>query len=179
MLCPYCGHENTPGADECDECLQPLTPVEPAAAPPPHNILYNAVRVLKPVAPVYVSPDTTVREAIAMMVDRRIGCVLVGDPSTSPLAKGGPRGVEGIFSERDVLMKISEDTESRLEHPVREFMTAEPETVGIDDNIVFALHKMDVGDYRHLPVTEGDQVAGIISVRDILKLLVEEVAVAD
>jgi CBS domain-containing protein len=164
MKCPYCGHENVPGADTCEECMQSLTDVEPAAVPRAHNLLYNAVRTLNPAPPLYVVPETTVGEAIRTMVDHRIGCVLVGDSEHS----------EGVFSERDVLMKVSKDSEANAGRPISEFMTPNPETVALDDEIAFALHKMDVGGYRHLPVTDNDRVVGIISVRDVLKLLVEE-----
>lgn len=166
MQCPFCGHENVPGADTCDECMQPLTDVEPAAAPPAHNILYNQVRVLRPASPVYVATDATVHEAIRTMFEHRIGCVLVGDRDH----------LDGVFSERDVLMKVSEDPAAHADRPIAEFMTPRPETVALDDHIAFALHKMDVGGYRHLPVTENDRVVGIISVRDILKLVVQEAA---
>jgi CBS domain-containing protein len=168
MQCPFCGHENVPGADTCEECLQPLTDVEPAAAPPSHEILYNQVRVLKPAPPLYVAPGGTVREAIRTMVDHRIGCVLIGDAEHS----------EGVFSERDVLMKITNDPAASADLPITEFMTPNPETVALDDDIAIALHKMDVGGYRHLPVTENERIVGIISVRDILKLVVEEAALS-
>jgi len=167
MLCPYCGFEHTPGADTCEECVQPLTAIEPAAeAPASHNILYNKVEVLHPAVALKVSPDEKVGDAIRTMVAQRIGCVLVGEGEE----------LDGIFSERDVLMKVSTDLPGQLEHPVREFMTADPETVQIDDDVAFALHKMDVGGYRHLPVIAAGRIVGIISIRDVLKLLVEEIA---
>ena len=46
---------------------------------------------------------------------------------------------------------------------------ANPETVSADDTLDFALHKMDCGGYRHLPVLQGDRPVGMISVRDMLK----------
>jgi CBS domain-containing protein len=48
-------------------------------------------------------------------------------------------------------------------------MTSEPETLGPDDMLAVALHKMDVGGYRHLPVVENGVPTGIISVRDLIR----------
>ena len=47
-------------------------------------------------------------------------------------------------------------------------MTSPVETLELDDRVAFALHKMDLGGYRHLPVLSEGRVTGIISVRDIL-----------
>jgi CBS domain-containing protein len=46
-------------------------------------------------------------------------------------------------------------------------MTRNPETVEPNDTLAVALHKMDVGGYRHLPIVEGERPVGIISVRDV------------
>ncbi|MGH7224104.1 MAG: CBS domain-containing protein, partial [Gemmataceae bacterium] len=56
-----------------------------------------------------------------------------------------------------------------LARPIQDFMTADPETVRPTDTLAFALHKMDVGGYRHLPVLKDGQLLGIISVRDMLR----------
>jgi CBS domain-containing protein len=53
--------------------------------------------------------------------------------------------------------------------PLQPVMTLNPETVSPDDTLAFALHKMDVGGYRHLPVVEGGRPVGIISVRDVIR----------
>ncbi len=50
-------------------------------------------------------------------------------------------------------------------------MTRSVETLELDDRIAFALHKMDVGGYRHIPVLRDGRVTGIISVRDILNYI--------
>jgi CBS domain-containing protein len=55
-------------------------------------------------------------------------------------------------------------------------MTANPETIEEDDSIAFAIHKMDIGGYRHLPVMEGDRPKGIISVRDVVRHLAAHLA---
>ena len=62
----------------------------------------------------------------------------------------------GIFSERDALMRLNVDAAQLAGRPMREFMTASPDTLETDAPIAFALHKMDVGGYRHMPImTDG------------------------
>ena len=53
--------------------------------------------------------------------------------------------------------------------PVRDYMTPNPETVKLTDPLGFALHKMDVGGYRHLPVIKDGHLLGMISVRGMLR----------
>ena len=53
--------------------------------------------------------------------------------------------------------------------PLLTIMTPNPESVGADDSLAYALHKMDVGGYRHLPVIENGKPVGIISVRDVIR----------
>ena len=165
MKCPHCDHENIPGADVCEECHQPLDHLsepEPASVIE-QRLLSDPVRSLQPKKPITVTPDTPVREAVQMMVRQRLGCVPVVEADR----------LVGIFSERDVLLRIGPEMASQGDRPVRDFMTPDPETLYMDNTIVYALHKMDVGGYRHLPILDKQtkKVAGIISVRDILNYL--------
>ena len=56
-------------------------------------------------------------------------------------------------------------------------MTADPVTLETNDKIAFALHKMNVGGYRHVPILFHGKLAGVISIRDILRYLTERIAV--
>jgi CBS domain-containing protein len=161
MICPNCGHDNLPGSEECACCLQDLTQLD---RPAPSNRIEQAlmddpVSVLRPREPVVVRPTAPVREVIRLMLARDIGSVLVVD------AEGKLRGV---FSERDLLTKVA-GHEAYADRPVGEFMTCDPETVSSSDSLAFALHKMDGGGYRHLPVVAGGRPTGVISVRDLLR----------
>lgn len=172
MICPDCGHENIEGVDLCEACQQPLDHLsEPQAASDIEEKLRE--RPLRDLVksrdqPVCVTPRTPVGEVLNLLVAHRIGCVLVveGDKLT------------GIFSERDALLRLGADAASLADSPVAEFMTPNPEALEIDAKIVFALHKMDVGHYRHVPVLEKGRVRGIISVRDILRYITQD-AVGD
>jgi CBS domain-containing protein len=93
------------------------------------------------------------------MLVGEVGALLVTDGDCKLL---------GIFSERDLLTKVVGVHESFGQLPVSQFMTPKPETVEVDDTLNFALHKMDAGGYRHLPVLQGGKPVGVISVRDML-----------
>jgi CBS domain-containing protein len=75
----------------------------------------------------------------------------------------------GILSERDLLTRVAGLVENYAERTVAEFMTPEPESVQIQDRLAFALHKMDTGGYRHLPVLREGKPVGMISVRDVMR----------
>jgi CBS domain-containing protein len=161
MICPTCGWDNLPGNEECSNCLQALTPLD---RPAPNNkversLMEDRVRALDPKKPVTLSADTPVREAIQTMLTRNIGSVLLVDGSAK---------LVGIFSERDLLTKVAGLVDDYADHPVRDFMTANPATVKATDTLDFVLHQMDGGGYRHLPVVKDDRPTGVISVRDML-----------
>jgi CBS domain-containing protein len=106
----------------------------------------------------YVAPGTKVGEAVALMAQHRIGSVLVME---------GDRLV-GIFTERDTVRALSQ-TYDAPSHEVSSWMTANPITVQPETSIQDALRTMLVNNFRHLPVMHGDDVAGIVSIRDLAK----------
>ena len=73
-------------------------------------------------------------------------------------------------------MKLNTDAPKFLERPISQFMTADPVTLETNDKIAFALHKMNVGGYRHIPILFDGKLAGVISIRDILRYLAERIA---
>lgn len=161
MLCPDCGHDNIDGVDVCEACGQSLIDFDPSGSEIEQVIVGNTIEVLSPNPAVTVAPYVTVRQAIDEMTGRRIGCLLVQEDGR----------LAGIFTERDVLNKVSADPAS-LDRPVAEFMTESPETITSDDSIAYALHAMDLGGYRHMPIVDGGgQATGVISVRDVLRFL--------
>ena len=117
---------------------------------------------------VTVSPDETVQVAIARMLEENIGSVAVCE---------GPRLV-GIFTERDVLRAAGEGS-AFLELTVGTMMTPRPLTISPDDDLLDAARLMGERRIRHLPVTQGDFLLGMIGIRDVLGRLVEEIAHQD
>jgi CBS domain-containing protein len=162
MICPTCGWDNVPGSEECQNCQQDLTLLDrPEARDRVElSLMEDPVTVLRPKPPVTVRTSATVGEAVGVMLKRDLGAVLVVDEAGR---------LRGIFSERDLLKKVAGLHEDYAGLPVTQFMTADPETITPADTLNFALHKMDVGGYRHLPVVEGDRPVGVISVRDMLR----------
>jgi CBS domain-containing protein len=126
------------------------------------SLMEDTVSRLRPHLPFTVLPTTTVGQAIGTMLAHNIGALLVVNESSHLL---------GIFSERDLLTKVAGRRESFAQLPIQEFMTPNPETVTAKDTVAFALHKMDVGGYRHLPVLDGSKPVGVISVRDLLRYM--------
>ena len=109
-------------------------------------------------------PDEPVSEAARHMVERGVGAVLVMD---------GER-LEGILTERDILKSVAEGvSESAL---VRDWMTTSPETVEASDETGHAAALMLYGGFRHLPVLDGGTVVGIVSIRDLMRVALEDSA---
>jgi CBS domain-containing protein len=122
--------------------------------------IHEPIRLLNPRSPLSVTPDAALREAVAIMREHHVGCVLVVD---------GDRLV-GILTERDLLLKMER---ADLDAPVSRLMTADPETLEADDPIVWALNRMSVGGYRHVPLVDrAGRPVGILSVKDIVHYLV-------
>jgi CBS domain-containing protein len=75
----------------------------------------------------------------------------------------------GILTERDYLMKVVGLMPDFKRQPLRPIMTPNPETLRADDSLAYALQKMDIGGYRHLPVVDEGRPVGVISVRDVIR----------
>jgi CBS domain-containing protein len=170
IVCPYCDAENMEGVDTCAECEASLTDmsVRVPATIVEADLLRDRIERLWPKTPSKVSSDTPVGEVLKKMVSETIGCVMVVD---------GDRLV-GIFSERDALMKLNTDAAKFMSRPISQFMTRDPVSLSTNDKIAFALQKMNVGGYRHLPILFEGKLAGVISIRDILRYLTERIGAA-
>ena len=109
-----------------------------------------------------VDPETTLAEATTVMGERHIGSALVLE---------GDRLV-GILTERDVVRAMSSAFDAPM-RPVVEWMTRRPTTAGPETPVKEALRVMVEGGFRHLPVVQGDQVLGMVSMRDIAKAIAD------
>jgi CBS domain-containing protein len=169
--CSYCGTANLDGSDVCEHCLEPLGELEPGRIDSEMErcLLHDRVVQLLPRKPIIVEPSTTVGQVLERLVERSIGCVLVVEDER----------LVGIFTERDAVVRVGVAIDDVRDHAISEFMTPTPETVEIDAQIAYALQRMDVGGYRHLPVTSQGRVIGVISIRDILKYLARHLEVVE
>jgi CBS domain-containing protein len=111
-----------------------------------------------------VEANVSVIEVAQRMVDRNVGAVLVLD--------GGR--LTGILTERDVLRAVARGL--RDDTRVADCMTAHPETIGPDDTTDQAVVLMLHGGFRHLPVVQGDNLVGVISIRDLVGLVLQDTA---
>ena len=103
-----------------------------------------------------IDPATTVAEAATSMGERRVGSALVME---------GDR-LAGIFTERDIVRALGQHFDA-AGHPVSEWMTRDPHTIGPDTEARDALQTMLDRGFRHLPVLDDERVVGIVSLRDL------------
>lgn len=111
------------------------------------------------------TPHHTVRQAAALLAERRIGAL--------PVMDGGQ--VVGIFSERDVLYGVAREGEAALGRPVGEVMTAPAITIEPGVEVMTALSLMTRRRIRHLPVVEDGQLLAFVSIGDLVKYRIESI----
>ncbi|MFC7547049.1 cyclic nucleotide-binding/CBS domain-containing protein [Plantactinospora sp. GCM10030261] len=111
-----------------------------------------------------VGPDHTLRQAARMMSERRVGSAVVIDPDSEGI---------GILTERDVLNAIGNGLDCDTEH-TGDHLTPEVVYAGPDWTVTEAAAAMARGGFRHLVVLDGDEVLGVISVRDIVRVWTSE-----
>jgi CBS domain-containing protein len=111
-----------------------------------------------------VETSVSIIEVARRMVDRNVGAVLVLDAGR----------LTGIMTERDVLRAVARGLRDDMR--VADCMTDHPETIGPDDTTEHAVVLMLHGGFRHLPVVQGDDLVGLISIRDLAPLVLEDTA---
>jgi CBS domain-containing protein len=162
MICPNCGYDNLPGGEECSSCGQDLTQLDRPVARDrvERSLMEDTVGALLSIRPVVVAPTASLQQALAAMIGPGVGALLVVD---------GDGKLLGILTERDLLTKVV-GLHHPFDHlPVQQFMTPDPEAVSVSDSLAFALHKMDGGGYRHVPVVKDGRPVGVVSIRDMLR----------
>ena len=112
-----------------------------------------------------VPAGTSVRDAVALLGDRKIGAV--------PVLEGSE--IRGIFSERDLVRCLCDHGSEALDWPVDRVMSSPVETVDTQTPILAALATMTQRRMRHLPVVEGGQIRGIVSIGDLVKHRIERI----
>lgn len=106
-----------------------------------------------------VTTDTTIGDAVALLARHHIGAVPVLSDN----------GVEGVFSERDLLHAIAADGAGIVDEPVATRMSAPAITVTLDHSVLGALALMTERRIRHLPVVDGGDLVGFVSIGDLVK----------
>ncbi len=116
-----------------------------------------------------VGPEHTLREAAALMSRRRVGAAVVLDPDGQ-----GP----GIITERDLLDSVGAGQDPASER-VRDHLTGDIVFAAPDWSLEEAAVAMVRGGFRHLVVTDGGEIAGILSVRDVVRCWTDDGAICD
>jgi CBS domain-containing protein len=116
-----------------------------------------------------VGPGHTLREAARLMGDRRVGAAVVLDPDGA-----GP----GILTERDILLSIGRG-ENPDEELVGDHLTSDIVFAAPDWSLEEAAVAMVDGGFRHLIVTDGGEIAGVLSVRDVVRVWTKDGASCD
>ena len=111
-----------------------------------------------------VAPDATVFDALAIMAEKNIGALMVVEEEQ----------LVGVFSERDYARKCVLRGKFSRETPVREIMTASPVTVTPETEIRACMSMMTEHQVRHLPVMDAGQLAGVLSIGDVVKSIIED-----
>jgi CBS domain-containing protein len=128
-------------------------------------VLQRRIRELLPTLPpaVALGRQALVRDAIAVMRQKQLSCVLVVEHGQ----------LVGVFTERDVVTKVAA-TPLDVDHvPLRDVMQPDPECLQLDDELVYALHQMLRGAYRHVPVVdEQRRPTALVSLQTIIDELV-------
>ena len=111
-----------------------------------------------------VGAELPLAEVAERMVERSVGAVLVLD---------GDR-LAGILTERDVLRAVAAGIQD--DTVVADWMTRDPETMGPDDTTQHAAVLMIHGGFRHMPLVEGSEVVGMLSIRDLMRVVLDNAA---
>ena len=111
-----------------------------------------------------IDADATVLEAARFMMEHNIGAL--------PVLRNGE--LVGIFSERDIMNRVVAIGRMPGTTKVSEVMTANPKSVNVNETVENSLFLMREFGFRHLPITDGKQLKGLVSLRDVLLRYVKE-----
>ena len=109
------------------------------------------------------SAEATVYDALLLMAEKNVGALLVVQEGE----------LVGVVSERDYARKVALQGKASMETPVGEIMTEEVVTVTPQSTVEEAMAIMTKRRFRHLPVVEGKEVVGVISIGDLVKSIIE------
>ncbi|MEM9320406.1 MAG: CBS domain-containing protein [Pseudomonadota bacterium] len=114
-----------------------------------------------------IAPGSTVADAAEQLSARKIGALIVSSDGKKAL---------GIISERDIVRALGQSGAPVLTKKVDELMTGKLVTCNRTETSDAILEKMSVGRFRHMPVLEGDEMIGLISIGDVVKARLAELA---
>lgn len=114
-----------------------------------------------------VTPDMTLMDVVNMLAEKKIGAVVACD---------GKRRVQGIVSERDIVRVLATNGPAAFNDPIESYMTKDVKTCTPNDTVEWLMEVMTSQRFRHMPVVEGGQIIGIVSIGDVVK---QRIAIAE
>ena len=170
IKCPLCGKYNLEGATECKNCGSDISHLrlEKTTDRMPRSGLVKAI-IEDKLADVggensialQVPPEMSVREVVQQMVENKKCSVVVVGSSGS---------LEGIFTERSLVLRVANESPLNVDKPVKDAMLNKPIILDINDSVAHALHHMNLGGYTYAII--DDDPVRVVNIRDILNYLV-------
>lgn len=114
-----------------------------------------------------IDVSATLEAAAKTLATHRIGAVLITGSDATPVA--------GILSERDIVRTVADKGAAALGLSVSHAMTAKVSTCSPTDTVDAVMEMMSTGRFRHLPVVEDGQIAGMISIGDVVKHRISQI----
>ncbi|KPN63300.1 CBS domain-containing protein [Aliiroseovarius crassostreae] len=114
-----------------------------------------------------IKPGSSITEAVALLSEKKIGAVIVSEDGVRPA---------GIVSERDVVSALGASGTGCLTNTVDSIMTAKLVSCAPGDRAIQVLQTMTEGRFRHMPVMEGDEMVGLVSIGDVVKARLDELS---
>lgn len=132
------------------------------------RLLHEPVTVLSTRSPIIMPEASSTSDAMRAMQAEHRGCVLITDDGTANSV------LTGIFTERDILLRVINRGHNPAETPLSEVMSRDPEFLQCDAQVAWVLNMMSVGGFRHVPIVNlRGCPAAVVSVRDVVEFLVE------
>lgn len=126
-------------------------------------LLEDTVRLLAPSEPLRLTAEHSVARAIQAMVQNRRAAVVIVDDADRLI---------GIFTERDVLTRVAGKGRDPRQTTLGAVMTREPDALGPDDRVAYAVHSMSVAGYRTVPLVDAERrPLGVVTVSDVIRWL--------
>ena len=167
IKCPTCGFNNLEGVDRCGQCLHSLMQLDIPS--PKKSDKFQSVIMTAPISVLLTGKDLLVAST-ADAVDKIVkifqkekkNCVLIYKK----------KKLVGILSNRDLLLRVAGKYKDLSKVKVETVMTPNPEYVRPDDPIAYAVNKMSMGGFRHVPVLREDGTpVSILLIQDVLSYL--------
>jgi CBS domain-containing protein len=116
---------------------------------------------------VTIDPTASLRHAVGVLSERHIGALVV---------LGAEQRVIGIVSERDIVLALAARGADALDEPLSQVMTRRVSTCTQEETVSSIMERMTTGKFRHVPVVEQERLVGIISIGDVVKHRLMEMA---